>query len=762
MAFKFFRRNRKLVILIMVALMVVFIATAAFNQLGRGPREGGVYGTTAEGAKITWNDVNAARNDMEILQSLGLGSAGMQFGQMDVIYMQIMGSQAPPQLYAMLLAEADQAKVVVTVNDVNLFFELAGLVGDAYKNFIGEMRSDRNLAEKRIRIAVGNWLRITKCFTSSLVQAPPSSRELRKLYRDLNETIDLQLVKLPGEKYLPKKAEPTPAEIQDMFNRYRNIERGRLLTADSFGFGYRYPNRLRLAYIIVRRDSIERAVRPAQRDIDRYWQEHKDEFVKREPIPATQPEKKNKKDKKDKTPATSTTQTQPVQYKTRQMTFAESEPQIIQQLIDQAVVPRMDDILSVAEQLAAKLNPAEGRSDVYDRVVAEMTLPADKVLAQRIKDVQIDKETLETAMEILASHTRGLRVICFPWGEHEDKILSRSVRVTLKAKSITLGEALANITRQVKWPEINWAMCQGMRGVLFPAGGKSGVDLFPLISGQTKLASLQDLARNELINRSVTALRGGKEMVTILQEFTRGGKLAGGITIGTEGPRVYCNADPPDRMMWRITEFSKTHLPETITKELQEQIVADWKKMTGFNAARKAAEKLRAQAEKKSLAQAAKDAKLEVETTGEFSRKVLDEPYQRLVFLAMRLGRRELFAQAMMSPRVKVEPRKIPKIDVAGLKLHNQLMKEIFSLSPSDPDKPDEPSPVKVLMVPSSATVIVCRRCGYTPALEVKYAEIGKAEAFGIIRYMQTWNARARWFRLESVKERIGFTAHRD
>src|SRR5436305_1287416 len=78
---------------------------------------------------------------------------------------------------------------------------------------------------------------------------------------------------------------PTPEQLNEQFNRYRNALPAEFETqpemnpldpqsseawkarqaADPFGFGYKYPDRVKLQYISISRDEVRKGIRAAQK-----------------------------------------------------------------------------------------------------------------------------------------------------------------------------------------------------------------------------------------------------------------------------------------------------------------------------------------------------------------------------------------------------------------------------------------------------------------------------------------------------------------
>ncbi len=742
MAFAFFRKRQKMVVIIMAVLMVSFlVGIQGFSTLFHPQRSKGLYGTTAAGGEITVAEIAQAKSDIDVLQRIGLGAALGSYGEMGLAFVQTLSNDNPNLTYALLLDEAERSGVSVTKYDIDSFFEMGGYAGEDYANLVGEIRSDAKLPEDALRAVAGRWVRVYKTFRASLADVPPSDRELERLFRDLAEKIDLTVVKLPVGKYLPKDAAPTAQQVEEMFQRYRGVEPGQFPTIDSMGFGYRLPDRVSVSWLLVRQSSVDRAIRPLRRQVENYWYDHKSEFtLPVETQPASQP----------------ATASAPAERRMRPMTFAEAEPHILDILKRQEVGARVSDVLSLAERLVRDLSDAAGDRDVYELVRDEMKQSADRVLDRKIRSLAIANERLDRAMELLAEQA-GLRVICYPWGEHGGKKLDPSVRVSLTGTDMTLRAALDDITRQVKWPKIEWTLCKGLRDVLFPMGGEAGVDLFPVTVGRTALVSLSEVRKQDLLSDASTDVRGGRGLMDMLQEMVAQGGKSTVLSVGAEGPRMVAGGDEGGRLLWRVTGFSASHEPQAITEEIRKRIDEDLRTQAGFDAARAQAEALRAAAEKKNLTAAAQDLKLEAAATGLFSRRLLAQPRDQLMRLAWQFRRRDLMFRAMMSPPFLVEWNDVPTLSAPNDHVRQALMERVFALAPKDVEKPESAGAPIVVTAPFAREVLVLQRVGYEPAYRNEYVEGGRGMLAGAILEMREYDAQRAWFAFRGVTERVGY-----
>ena len=135
MAFAFFRRRQKLVVIIMAVLMISFLVGFQGFQLifSRNPAKR-VLGSTTVG-EIKVGDVNAARADVDMLAELGLGRPNPMTGptphdQAFAMLQANEGNVVP--VYALLLQEAAHSGAAVLDQEIDSFFASQGYAGGDY------------------------------------------------------------------------------------------------------------------------------------------------------------------------------------------------------------------------------------------------------------------------------------------------------------------------------------------------------------------------------------------------------------------------------------------------------------------------------------------------------------------------------------------------------------------------------------------------------------------------------------------------------
>ncbi len=741
MALQFFRRRQKMVIAIMVILMVSFLVGGAglssFLRRDVGRRSVGV----SKFGKLRRADLVAAANDLNLLGALNYRARDLDYGAV------IANGDSAAVAYALLQKEASKAPLVVTEQDVDAYLGQRNLGGAHLDSLLDQLRSRMpGINRKRLRETVKRWIRVTTLFYRSVffaacparLGATSSEQQMRHLYRDLAERIDLRIAVVKAEDYLQETAEPDDAEIQAQLERYRNRPRGRASQDNPFGFGYLQPDRTVVRYMLIRQDVIQRVVRPSEQEVRAHYIQYRGRYVKTDPSAQ----------------ATSAAAAQP-------MTFTEAKPLIVQELAAAAVRGAMDDLASHVmawiDQYATETRPTVG--DAYDYALQRIKASAEPVLARELSDLDIRAQPLAEAVAALAEKA-GLTAIAFPWGQQGPWTAEPDVKVTLKADRMTLGEALASICAQLKWPELSWATARPLPGVLFSVADDDGVDFFPIQVHDTAPMDRAEMLSDEVLGHSRTAV--GELLVWIVftaQPFQPGGRGVG-MKLGDDGPRMLVSGPRAGRLLWRLVGAEPAHEPQRLedVPGLAEQVASDIRIAGAFQQALEEAQRLQERASKVGLAAAAKRARIETFDTGLFARKTEVYRLREYEALARLSGRGVSLAELAVQ-----EPVIYPFTDVEGLELASSNQKQTFmdaafTLVPEEvePPYPSSPPATGLVALPLLRQVVVMERMDYEPPVASEYAQAkpvlaGQLEAVGL------WRGRVTWFALSSIARRARF-----
>jgi len=723
MALGFFRRRQKMVIIIMVALMVSFlVGFQGFSMLLESDPAKEDVARTRFG-EMTRGEFWSAQADLDILSSMGMVSNPWQFPEFYLLRMR-NGEQAR-EAYALLLQEARHVGVLAGEGDVDAFFARLGYTGENYNSLISTLRASQAAwPESRIRQAVRDYVLIGKAFSEFRVNCPPSERQAAVAFRDFKEEIKVRFVRLKAADYLKEVPDPNDKKLQEHFNLYRTRFPDQTRNINDMGFGYRQPARAQVQYLFIRGDAIRRISMPSFSQVHDYFKTRADEFTKK--VPATAP--------------AGGSATQPSTQPMREvpMTFAEAKERIVEKLRAEVAAGRMDELARFLEdsrlrELAKTVDP----NGLYAAARDSLLQNAEKPLATMLRGVKIDDLPLDEAVARLAEAAK-LQAICYPWGTHGSDTLLPTVKVSLQADGITLGEALEKVSQQAKWPpaergKLRWATCEGFGGVLFSVGDASGgVDFFPVQVAQTDLMTIDELGKDPVLGYASANPAGGMGLPKIVFS-AKGLSTEPGekpqIEVGKAGPRMYILGDKPGRLLWRLVEALPARSPMGMDEApgLRQKVVDELKLTEAFKKAVEDGQKLKKGGEDVGLDLISGARKMELTTTGFFPRQTVE----------------------MQLPNV-------PEFGLGTPELRAYAITQAFTLVPDKPNPPPGGKPaIAVAPMPIEAEVLVMERVGYRPVVRPEYEEYGRIATAQLLHQGVQRQLEAAWFDLRAITVRV-------
>jgi hypothetical protein len=749
MALGFFRRNQKMVMIIMVVLMVSFlIGFQGFQSVFT--RSGGsqVIGHT-DFDKIRLADQAQAAGDLSILDMLlrqkQQGMAAIE----EYNYFHSVPERERPLVYALLLQEAEHYKVRAGDADRDGFLAALGATDDQYANLIENLRS-QNISESRFREALGRWLTIHKMFTTSLVLTPPSEEELRYLARNLLEKIDLRVLRFPAEKFLDKVDKAAdPNAVQAQFERFRGASPGQYdPNHNPYGFGYIQPQQAEVEYAHIARAVVERAMRPTREQMDRYWSENRGRFFHMT-RPATAPATAQAASTATSGPAATSaarpaTASAPVTSPSAEpnlvrvaMTPSEAMPEIYRLLAAEQASRKVDELAKRFKALVEASPTGGPDGDAYETARAKMVLrvEADAALDTVVDASRINGLRLDDAMKVLAREA-NLVAIAFPWGQHGKQSLSADVKVSLDPNiggRMPLRQALAAVARSVRWPAIQWAMCEGLSGTLFPVAGEGAVDFFPVTVRRTGLLEPAEFRKDEVLGATVAMpLRADVAVMAFTAEkFQRATSGWEPLKEGQEGPVMNVMAGRGGLLQWRLLKAEPARVPTELTDEIREKVEKDLRLMKAMDLAYDAADRIRS-VEQFQAADANGDAN--AVSTGFFAR----------------------FSQNREGAFVPSLP---PALGLPlAASIQSEFMDAAYSLAPRESG---EPPALCLVRMPSIKEVFVMRRAGYQPLTREDYQDKYRLLLFQELIQNEIRLSVVRWFDPQIVRMRVGWVSER-
>ncbi len=717
MAFRFFRRRQKLVVIVMVVLMVSFlVGYQGLKMLMDTGSKNPTWGTLQDGTELKGEHYRLAANDLELLmRHTGIGL--------------VLANLLPPnaaqarEAYAILLVEAGDRPAIGEEN-ISSFLQTAGYGGVRYQETVSRLRS-QGIPESQLRGAVGRLLQVLQQFEEAQIQTMPSIPRVRRLFADLNEKVDLRLLVLPASEFLGQVAEPTEEQIREQFETYRSVAPSRGGAAGEYGFGYRLPDRVSLQYLWVQEDVVRRVTEAEPRLAREYYLDHRDDPTFLDDIGYV----------------SETDEADPQALAAEPVKFSQVRDAIMAKLKSDAVEAKLQQCFTAIERGSSdRASQAGGADDPqrYERVLAEMILPADEQVARPIESVRIDNLPLVEAMAVLAD-AAGLAGIAFPHGTGDGRAVDETTVVSFRGDDVTVGEALASIGDQLDLSALTWVRFAPFTGggdVLFAAGPDGSL---PVRVGQTPLMGLADALAHEVLGRAIT--RSDRPIPLVALAFRRDNfdvPESAQAALKADQPRMWVRNRDGQRegeLLWRIADLRAEETLAEPTDDVRQQVIADLKTVAAMDLAGQTAIRVDADAKQKGLERAAKSAGLSSFETGPITRVYLD--------------------------RQGVRPTPVPKVEFASTASHKRFMAAAFELTYAVPSEPglSLPNRVAVVRAPVDRAVYVMELVEHFPASGEEFFQRGGGRDLSLqllLRDRAFESGRA-WFGWQNILDRTGF-----
>ena len=317
---KWFRKNNtKIMAVVVVVLMVGFVGGTALTSLLQGG--GGMgkaiahYGPKKQ--KLTPNDRNQARNELEMLQALGAGQIlqyqdlrGVMLGELlfsqdrasaemiSGLWQHIQRNRyrvsekqlgamydrtVPTDIYWILLRdEAQAAGFHVASEDIG---QMLGQIiprlynGATYGQAMQSLVSKYGVPEQQILATFGKLWAVLQYAEAVCSLETSTTSEIRHLASHQNESLTAELVQLKASYFEDKDATPSPEEMAAQFDRHRDTFAGQASETNPYGFGYKLPNRIQLEYVALDMNDVPALIdRPTAEEAETYYQQNRDDL----------------------------------------------------------------------------------------------------------------------------------------------------------------------------------------------------------------------------------------------------------------------------------------------------------------------------------------------------------------------------------------------------------------------------------------------------------------------------------------------------
>ncbi|GEM_PF-6577297 len=297
------KHSRKLLAIATAALMVAFLLpnrnTSNRDDVIAHIAGKKVYRSQMQQAQYEWHLLMRKIYDAESRQAIAVHELPEQ------VAAQI---EEHPDLFLMLRTEALNSGVYIS--DERLL-EMRGRIA------LADMDMNQRDAQGAVDEALRGLLMVKEAF-SRVASAVRVSQPLRdhEIANRLQQ-IKMSAVAFAAADYMAQAPAPTADEVKQQFEKYKDIDPGtiRPTEANPFAFGYRFPDRAQIQYLMVPEEQVRKVVvasQTAQRwsvDAQKYYLQHQGEFAtttqpaadplslkKPEPIATTRPFAEAEKD----------------------------------------------------------------------------------------------------------------------------------------------------------------------------------------------------------------------------------------------------------------------------------------------------------------------------------------------------------------------------------------------------------------------------------------------------------------------------------
>jgi len=346
---KFMRKhNKKLLAIFTAGLLIVWLGSQALEEMLKRDTSKASVGK-AFGKEFERRDRHQANVKIEVLSSLhipwsrpwGFGLENLPIKPVD------------PLTWFLLDLEARHYGVEVPHQEVERLLTAARIPG----NVLEMIRDRQGISIDRIKDCIADYMRIERVGHLAAGVGKVSQPEVAHFVRDTRERITVRMAMLrAGDFSDPNGAVDAPA-LEKQFHQFKNEVRG----TGRQGYGYRWPDRIRVEYLEADVGKIEKALTITRDEAYEYWRNHMQEFTKEVPVtsgpssgPATgavsRPASTGSTTRTASTTASApTTSTKPA-TESKRKTFDEAQADVVAELRKQRAPALAEKIIREATQ----------------------------------------------------------------------------------------------------------------------------------------------------------------------------------------------------------------------------------------------------------------------------------------------------------------------------------------------------------------------------------------------------------------------------
>lgn len=269
---KWFRKHtNKLLAVFTALLLVVWLGGQALRDMFTPNPNDQPLGQ-AYGKKIYEFDRRYAQQETTLLARLGIPWSKPWVGS-DFRALQYDFNEPITELeWVLLKEEADDIGADIPLAQVNKFKQALGASDQAVR----QIAARHSVSVDTINVAIANYLRILNAFAQVKKSVRVTEPELRTLAKMNQEKVEVKWIGLPAEAFVDEEQPVTEDEIQQQFNALRDTPAGE----GEYGAGFKYPDRVRIEYIVANVDAVAPTVTISREEAKEYWKRNKETFLK--------------------------------------------------------------------------------------------------------------------------------------------------------------------------------------------------------------------------------------------------------------------------------------------------------------------------------------------------------------------------------------------------------------------------------------------------------------------------------------------------
>jgi len=290
--------SKKIMAVLSIVLMVIFVVQQATSSSGRSSADG-VIGHMGE-TDLLNSDLQRARNEWDLLAhnafvpwTMPPRFPGMppQTELVPVVYTlggDISVGQAivdqirkNPELYLLLLKEAQQMGVQISVDSFESAMRnrVRARVSDTQAIPVADLNRDA-VETQQLRYALMRFMQVQAAFERAAATIKVSVPERDHAVAEQFQRLTMDVIQFPDSDYEAKVPAPTQSQVEEQFKTYADVSPGLASKTNPFGFGYKYPDRVKLQYIqIPRADLVNAAEAKRNKDDQSRYEWKKDAYV---------------------------------------------------------------------------------------------------------------------------------------------------------------------------------------------------------------------------------------------------------------------------------------------------------------------------------------------------------------------------------------------------------------------------------------------------------------------------------------------------